>query len=85
MWRPTARLLVPLRDVICLGLGVWGVVHEELAATPDLGRLGFFGLLMVAPGALAARWLTRPDTESPSSGQPPEPSSPASSSSGGGG
>ena len=48
MWRPTARLLVPLRDLICLGLGVWGVVHEELAATPDLGRLGFFGLLMVA-------------------------------------
>lgn len=83
MWRPTARLIVPLRDLICLGVGVWGVVHEELAATPDLGRLGFFGLLMVAPGALAARWLTRSDTASVSSPPPVPPAASSSPSSGG--
>lgn len=84
MWRPTARLLVPLRDLVCLGLGVWGVVTEELKASPDLGRMGFFAVLMLAPGALAARWLTRPDTGGQSSPSLLEPASPSSSPPGGG-
>lgn len=76
MWR--AWLTVG-RDVICLGLGIWGVIHEELSPQPDLTRMAFFGVLMVAPGVLAAWWLGR-STGSPSLGPPSEPSAPASSS-----
>lgn len=83
MWKPSAALIVPVRDLICLGLGVWGVVTEELKPAPDLGRMGFFALLMLAPGALAARWLTKPDTGGQSSLSPLEPPSPSSSSPGG--
>jgi hypothetical protein len=66
------------RDVICLVLGIWGVIREELQPHPDLTRMAFFGILMICPGVLAAWWLGR--TGSPSVVPPPEPS-PASSSS----
>lgn len=82
MWSRLAWLIVPVRDVTCLILGVWGVVHEELSASPDLNRLAFFGVLMTAPGLLAARWLGR--GESSSSPPPSEPSPQPSSSTGGG-
>lgn len=78
MWSRTAWLIV-LRDLVCLVLGVWGVVHEELTNTPDLARLGFFGVLMTAPGLLAARWLGR-TTDGQSSAPPAEPSSSSPSS-----
>lgn len=61
------------RDLVSLAVGVWGVLHEELSHSPDLTRMGFFGVLMVAPGVLAAWWLGR--TGSPSS-TPPSASSP---------
>jgi hypothetical protein len=49
--------VIVLRDLVCLAVGVWGVVHEELSSKPDLGRLAFFSVLMVAPGVLATVWL----------------------------
>lgn len=57
MWRGSTWLVAG-RDIICLGLGVWGVIHEELSGKADLGRLAFFAVLMIAPGVLATRWLT---------------------------
>lgn len=83
MWRRSAWLTV-VRDVLCLGLGVWGVINEELSGHADLSRLAFFGTLMVAPGLLAAAWLGRTTGELPSVSPPPEPSSPSSSSPSGG-
>ena len=73
MWR--AWLTVG-RDVICLGLGIWGVIHEELSPQPDVLRMGFFGVLMIAPAALATWWLGRTTgtSSSPSPSEPPSPS-----------
>jgi len=69
VWKGPAWLTVG-RDVICLTVGVWGVIHEELSRTPDLTRMGFFGVLMISPGLLAAWWLGR--TVAPSSTPPSE-------------
>jgi hypothetical protein len=78
VWKGPAWLTVG-RDLVCLVLGVWGVIREELSRTPDLTRMGFFALLIVAPAVLATWWLGR--TGSPSSSpRPPEPSPPAPSS-----
>ncbi len=85
MWSRTPPWLTVLRDVACLALGVWGVIHEELSGKADLARLAFFAALMVAPAALAAAWLARSDTAGQSSeppASPPPPSSPSPSSSG---
>lgn len=70
MWRGPAWLTV-LRDLVCLLVGVGGVVWEELSGKADLGRLTFFALLMIAPGVLAAVWLGQSGTAPPSS--PPQP------------
>lgn len=70
--------MIVLRDLASLAIGVWGVVHEELSGKADLGRLGLFAVLMVAPGALAGWWLAKQQsgTAGPgqSSGSPPAPS-----------
>jgi hypothetical protein len=71
-----------LRDLVCLVLGVSGVVYEEVSGKADLGRLVFFAVLAIAPGVLAAVWLGR--TGSGPSPPPLEesPPSPSSNSSG---
>jgi hypothetical protein len=68
LWKGSPWLTI-LRDVVCLVLGAWGVVNEELSAHPDLSRLGFFGILMIAPMTLAGWWLGRTGSQS----SPPEP------------
>lgn len=80
MWRGPAWLTV-VRDLVCLGVGVWGVIHEELSGHPNLGVLALYGVLMVAPGALATVWLAQSGTASASPAPPaePSPSPPASS------
>jgi hypothetical protein len=80
VWRRSPWLTV-VRDVLCLGLGVWGVIREEVGGHPDLTRLLFFAALMVSPGLIAAAWLGRTGARSISS--PSEPSSPPSSLPGG--
>lgn len=80
MWSRTPPWLTVLRDVVCLALGVWGVIHEELSGKADLANLTFFAGLMIAPAALAAVWLARSDTAGPSS-EPPASVPPPSSSS----
>lgn len=75
MWRGPAWVTI-MRDLVCLGLGVWGVVHEELSGKPNLGVLALYGVLMVAPGALATLWLAQSGTGSASPPSPPEPSPP---------
>lgn len=69
MWKGPPWLTVG-RDLVCLVLGVWGVVREELSRTPDLTRMGFFAMLILAPAGLGIWWLGR--TGSPSSPQAPE-------------
>jgi hypothetical protein len=77
VWR-TPPWVIVLRDMVCLAIGVWGVIHEELSGKADLGRLGFFAVLMVAPGVLAGVWLAIQQSGTagpgPSSGSPPSPS-----------
>lgn len=77
MWR-TPPWVIVLRDLASLAIGVWGVIHEELSGKADLGRLGFFAVLMVAPGVLAGVWLAlqQSGTDGPgqSSASPPAPS-----------
>lgn len=80
MWSRTPPWLTVLRDVVCLALGVWGVIHEELSGKADLGRLAFFAALMVAPAAIAAVWLAQSGTAGSSSDPPVSPPSPSSSS-----
>lgn len=63
MWRRSPWLTV-VRDVLCLILGVFGVIHEELNKTPDLTRMLFFGVLMISPGLIAAAWLGRTGSQS---------------------
>jgi hypothetical protein len=82
VWKGPAWLTV-LRDLVCLALGVWGVVHEELSAHPSVEVMGFCGVLMVAPGVLAAWLLGR--TGSPSLPPPSPPASPLPSSPSAGG
>lgn len=77
MWRGPAWLTV-LRDLLCLILGVSGVIYEETSGKPDLSRLVFFALLIVAPGALALAWLGRTGS-APSSPPAEEPQPPLSS------
>ena len=69
-----------VRDLVCLAVGVWGVIHEELSGHADLGRLAFFAVLMIAPGVLATLWLAQSGTAGQSSAPPvePSPSSPSS-------
>jgi len=71
LWRGPAWLTVG-RDLVCLALGIWGVINEELSRSPDLTRMGFFGMLMIAPAALATWWLGRTDSAS----SPPQPQAP---------
>lgn len=82
MWRGPAWMTI-VRDLVCLAVGVWGVIHEELSGKADLGRLAFFAVLMVVPGALATVWLAQSGTASPSPPSPPEPSPSPPASSGG--
>lgn len=77
MWKTA---VVVIRDVVCLGIGAWGVVHEELSPHPDLTRMLFFAALATSPGLLAAIWLWR--IGSPSSPPPSERSAPPSRSPG---
>ena len=83
MWR--AWLTVG-RDVICLALGIWGVIHEELSPHPDVYRMIFFGTLMVTPAAITTWWLGRntngSSSPSPPLEPPPSPSLPSSPSRG---
>jgi len=74
-----------VRDMVCLAVGVWGVIHEELSGKADLGRLAFFAVLMIAPGILATLWLAQSGTGSPSPPSPQEPSPPQPASNGGSG
>jgi hypothetical protein len=69
VWKGPPWLTVG-RDLVCLVLGVWGVVREELSRTPDLTRMGFFAMLILAPAGLGIWWLGR--TGSPSSQPAPE-------------
>lgn len=78
MWRTPPLWVIVIRDMVCLVLGVWGVVAEELSGKAELGRLAFFGVLAFAPATLATMWLG--PTGSPSS-PPPAPESPPSPSS----
>lgn len=82
MWR-TPPWVIVVRDLVCLAIGVWGVIHEELSGKADLTRLGFFAVLMVSPGILATLWLAmQSGIGGPSSPPPAEPSpSPSPSSS----
>lgn len=73
MWRGPAWLTV-LRDMVCFGLGGWGVIHEALRDKPEVMVLTFFGVLMVAPSVLAAHWLAQSGIGGPSS-EPPQPPS----------
>ncbi|MEO5875531.1 MAG: hypothetical protein ABIS86_17075 [Streptosporangiaceae bacterium] len=72
-----------VRDVVCLVLGIWGVIHEELSGKANPMVLAIYGIFMVAPGLIAAVWLTQSGTGSPSSEGPPQPQPPQVSSSGG--
>jgi len=74
--------MIVTRDLVCLVLGVWGLVVEELSGKADLGRMAFFALLIIAPGLWAAAWLGRSGTEQQSSPPPSEPSPSSSSSPG---
>lgn len=82
MWKGPAWLTVT-RDLVCLALGVWGVIHEELSPHPSVEVMGLYGVLMVAPGVLAAWLLGR--TGPPSLPPPSPPSSPSLSSPSAGG
>jgi hypothetical protein len=77
VWKGSPWLTI-LRDVVCLVLGAWGVVNEELSAHPDLSRLGFFGVLMIAPMTLAGWWLGRTGSASSSPQQERSPELPSS-------
>lgn len=94
MWRGRGRWsprdwLTVIRDVVCLGLGMFGVINEELSGKADLGRLTFFALLMVAPGALAGLALLQQQSgtggQSSAPQEPPQPSLPPSAPATGGG
>lgn len=69
--------LTVVRDLLATGAGFWGVIHEELSKNADLGRMGFFAILMIAPGAIAGYWemTQQPPATGGSSSPPPEPPS----------
>jgi len=68
-----------LRDLAAFGIGGWGVIHEALKDKPEVMVLAFFGVLMVAPGMLAAHWLATSGTGGQSSQPPLPPASPSPS------
>lgn len=83
MWRTPPAWVIVTRDLVSLVLGVLGIIHEELSGKADLGRLGFFAVLMLAPGVLATVWLAQSGTgagSSPSLPQEPPASTPSPSS-----
>jgi len=82
LWTRPVWLAI-LSDLVSIGLGMFGAIHEILFTTsPDLGRLGLYGVFITAPGLLAAKLL---GPGASSSSQPPSPASPSSSPSSSGG
>jgi hypothetical protein len=84
LWRRrvdiTKAILVVVRDILCLGLGAWGIIIEETSTKPELNRLIFFAIVMVAPLTFATWFLAQfgtvsPSLQRPSSSQPELPSS----------
>ena len=78
MWQKT---FTALRDLALLGVGVWGIIHEELGPMPSVMTQIVYALIASSPGTLAAVWLGRSGgvgvtepTESPSSPSPCPPS-----------
>lgn len=73
------------RDVACLGLGIFGVAHQEITGHVNLDLLAVYTVLLGLPGAVGLVQLTRGKlqvtvtTESPSP-SPVPPSLPPSSS-----
>lgn len=79
MWRLTWQTsLKRIRDLAGIGIGAWGVIHEEISAHPDLSRMMFFGALMIAPATFHAWLLGRGNGDGSSSAPPSPPSSPSS-------
>lgn len=79
MWKGPAWLTV-LRDMACLPVGAWGVIHEELKLHPNAGLIIVYFVAMISPGVLGALLLGRtgmlfsqPPSQ-PSLSSPPSPS-----------
>jgi hypothetical protein len=81
-------VLTVLRDLIPLGIGAWGIVHEEITGHFNPYALVLYGAMIGVPGLI--RWAELVKlfnggqvtiTAAPSL-EPPVPSSPPSSSSG---
>lgn len=79
MWTPPTWFKV-LRDLVCLAVGGWGVIHEELSGHPSPTVLAVYAVMMVSPGVLAAGWLAREGTGGQSSPPPGDSPPPPSSS-----
>lgn len=70
---------------MCLALGVFGVLHQEITGRVNLDLLAVYTVLLGLPGAVGVIHLVRgsdeiPDTPGSSSASQPPPSQPPPSS-----
>jgi hypothetical protein len=72
------KMFMALRDMVLLGVGAWGIIHEGMSDSPEVTALIVYALIATSPGTLAALWLGRSGTNEPtvssSSTSPPPPS-----------
>jgi hypothetical protein len=73
------KIFAVCRDLCCLGLGIFGVAHQEITGHVNLDLLALYTVLLGTPGAVGLVQLLRgrlqvtvtTESESPS---PPAPS-----------
>jgi hypothetical protein len=80
-----SKLRAAVRDVLCLGLGIFGVAHQEITGRVNvdllvlyaalLGTPGTIGLINLARGKVSVSVTTEPSPTSPEHVPPPPSSS----------
>lgn len=80
----TQKAFSAVRDLLCLGLGIFGVAHQEITGHVSIDLLVLYAVLLGTPGTIGLLNLARgrvsvtltPESPSPSPEPvPPQPSS----------
>lgn len=75
MWSPSTVVTVA-RDLVCLGVGSFGIVYQQLQGVINVPLLGIYTVLVGVPGAAGALRLLRSVPIEPAPSGSPPPSSP---------
>lgn len=69
-----SKAFAVIRDGLCLGLGIFGVAHQEITGRVNLDLLVLYAVLLGTPGTIGLIQLAKGKVQVSVTTEPPSPS-----------